>query len=139
MLSALNTGFANIATFSIDSSGALVVTTASGYENYKPVVRSDTTNRSSTTVIFSDLFGLGDRYREDAARGLNVLSAIRNDTSQLALADLDLSAATGIPALSPGDARGAVSFQGSSIPVSASRRLATLPPSRPPWSPSATR
>ena len=111
VLSSLNTGFSGVATFSLDSNGALVLTPASDFEDYTTFIVSDTTDRSSTGKTFSDLFGLGERFLMNAARGVKVVDGITTNPALLALADVDLTAATGVPALTPGDSRGAIALQ----------------------------
>ena len=107
VLTDLNTNFAGYATFALDSNGKLTVTPASGYERYDMNVRSDSTQRGTSGVSFSEFFGLGDRYRMDAAFSMTVKQAILDDPSLLALANLDTGAAAGIPALTVGDNSGA--------------------------------
>jgi flagellar hook-associated protein 1 FlgK len=70
-------------------------------------VGSDSTGRGTTGVSFSEFFGLGDRYRMDAAFSMAVRQDIIDDPSKLALASLDTAAAAGIPALTTGDNSGA--------------------------------
>ena len=111
VLSSLNTGFSGVASFSLDSNGALVLTPASGFEDYTTFIVSDTTDRGSTGKAFSDLFGLGERFLMNAARGVKVVDRITTDPKLLALADVDLAAATGVPALTQGDNRGAIALQ----------------------------
>lgn len=116
VLTSLNaTGaFSAVGTFTLDSNGALVMTPKSGYEKYKMVVVGDTTNRSGTKLTFSEFFGIGDKYVANAAAEMKVKDAIVADPKLLSLAKIDTtSAATGgtVPALTPGDGRGAVEFQ----------------------------
>ena len=111
VLSSLDTGFSGVASFTLDTNGALVLTPASDFEDYTTFIVSDTTNRSSTGKTFSDLFGLGERFLMNAARGVKVVDRITTDPKLLALADVDLAAATGVPALTPGDSRGAIALQ----------------------------
>ena len=112
VLTQLNTGFTGVASFLIDfATGRLTVTPSAQFSGFKPFILSDTTNRSGTGTSLSSLYGLGDSHRMDAARGVAVASAIAKDSSKLALADLDLAAATGTPVLTPGDGRGALALQ----------------------------
>jgi flagellar hook-associated protein 1 FlgK len=129
VLTDLNTGFSGYASFSLDSNGALVATPATAYTGYKFNVTTDTTNRASTGVNFSQFFGLGDRYRTDAANNVTVRSDIVADPAKLALADVDLSAATGIPSLTVADGRGAIAFQNlvsTNVSFSATNELAAV-------------
>jgi len=103
----LNTNFAGYGTFALDSNGKLTMTPASGYESYDMAVRSDSTNRGTTGVSFSQFFGVGNRYNMDAAFGVGVKSAIDANPSLMALAQLDTGAGAGTPALTSGDNRGA--------------------------------
>lgn len=111
LVSDLNDNFLNFATFGLDDNGRLTMTSASAYSDFELVTVSDSSNRASTGVTVSQLFGLGERLRADAAFDVKVKSAIRSDTNLLALAKLDTSAASGMPALSIGDGRGALSMQ----------------------------
>lgn len=129
VLTDLNTGFSGYATFSLDSNGALVATPASSYSGYKFNVTADTTDRASTGVNFSQFFGLGDRYRTDAANGVTIRSDIVADPAKLALADVDLTAATGVPSLTVADGRGAIAFQNlvsTNVSFSATDELAAV-------------
>jgi len=129
VLTDLNTGFSGYATFSLDSNGALVATPTSTFDGYKFNVTSDTTDRASTGVNFSQFFGLGDRYRADAANNVTVRSDIVADPALLALADVDLTAATGIPSLTVADGRGAIAFQNlvsANVSFSATNELAAV-------------
>jgi len=64
--------------------------------------------------LLSDLFGIGDRYVQDAAFQVQVRSDILDDPKKLALAKLDMNAnalAGTVPALTVGDNRGVIDFQ----------------------------
>jgi flagellar hook-associated protein 1 FlgK len=112
VLSDLNTAFSGYASFALDSNGELTVTPASGYEDFDMAVRNDSTSRGATSVSFSEFFGVGDRYRMDAAFSVSVKQSIQDDQSGLASAYLDLAAAAGTPALNVGDNRGASALFG---------------------------
>ncbi len=116
VLTSLNaTGaFSAVGTFTLDSNGALVMTPKSGFEKYKMVLVGDTTNRSGTKLTFSEFFGVGDKYVANAAAEMKVKDAILADPKLLSLAKIDTSStatAGTVPALTPGDGRGAVEFQ----------------------------
>ena len=101
----LNTGFAGVATFALDADGALNMTPAAGFSDWRLTTVSDTTDRGGTGIGFSTLFGLGETFTAGRAFGVAVRADIVSDPSLLALAKVD-STATGV-ALSTGDARGA--------------------------------
>lgn len=110
----LNSDFNGVATFSLDADGALVVTPGTSFSDYRMVVTDDTTDRGGSGVSFSELFGIGDRYRMDKAFAVAVRQDVFDDPANLALAKLDLSAAAiaqDVPALTIGDNRGVVALQ----------------------------
>jgi flagellar hook-associated protein 1 FlgK len=70
-------------------------------------VLTDYTERGASGPSISELFGLGVQERSSRASSYKVDQAIVSSPSKLALAQLDLSVATGQPALRPGDGDGA--------------------------------
>lgn len=103
MVNALNdtaTGLGKYGTFSLDSNGAL---TFKGFGNpaNSLSVSSDGTSRNGYGASFSQFFGIGD-VQGTIADNVQVNSTIVNDPTQLALAKVDLSAASG-GALTKGD------------------------------------
>ncbi len=112
VVTALNTGFAGVATFALDSSGSLTVTPSAANAGWKLAVTGDTTDRGGTGVSMSDLFGMGLANKTDRALGVAVRSDIAAAPAKLALGRLDAAATTGT-ALARGDARGAVALAGA--------------------------
>lgn len=115
-IAALNnttTGIGRFGTFALDASGKLNFTPSAGYDSYDVALTSDNTQRGTTGLAFSQLFGLGDAARMNRAEGFDVDPAIRSDTSRLALARLDLTAtsAAGDLVLTEGDSRGGQALQ----------------------------
>ena len=111
VISDLNTKFSGFVTFALDANGRITTTPAAGFPDYHLHVATDSTDRGGSGITFSKFFGIGERYRMDAAFQVNVVSRIRNDHTQLALAQLELAPAAGQPALTSGDARGALALQ----------------------------
>ncbi len=111
VLTSLNNAALGYVTFTLDSDGALVATKATSYTDYRLNITNDTTDRASTGVTFDQFFGVSDKYRANAALDVVVRSDILASPAKLALADLDTSAASGTPALSIADGRGAIAFQ----------------------------
>ena len=107
----LGANFANFGTFALDSKGALSFTPNATFSGHTLFVPSDTTNRGSTGVTLSGLFGLGPNFQAEAASGVKVVDRIATDNTLLALARLDTSATGTTPALTLGDARGALALQ----------------------------
>jgi flagellar hook-associated protein 1 FlgK len=111
VIGAMNTALSGVATVALDSNGQITTTFQSGYENYDLHVATDTTNRGGTGVTFSNFFSIGDHHVMDPALSANVVPRILGDTTQLATALLNLSAAAGQPALSSGDNTGMLAMQ----------------------------
>lgn len=63
------------------TSGQFDFTFNSTYSNYKVNVTADTTTRGATGVTVSDMFGIGDKYRANAALGVAVASRIGGTTT----------------------------------------------------------
>ncbi|MBF0664857.1 MAG: flagellar hook-associated protein FlgK [Brevundimonas sp.] len=110
LISALNdpaTGVGRFGSFALSADGALTFT---GYGSPPPAmsVLEDTTVQIPSGVSVTELFGIGGGVRASRADGFALRSDIRQSPSRLALAHLNLSAAVGASALSPGDGRGAL-------------------------------
>lgn len=107
LLSALNdpiNGVGRYGTFSLDASGTLA------FKPYNPGAQTmsvvqDGTTQNPSGLSMSQLFGLGGTGAARAG-GYSVRSDIQQDPNKLALAQLNLSAAAGTPALSKSDGRG---------------------------------
>ena len=107
MLGALNdpiTGVGRYGSFSLDAAGKLA------FKAYDPAattlsVVNDNTTQNPSGVSMSQLFGLGE-IGATRAGAYTVRSDIQRDPGKLALAQLNLSAAAGAPALSKSDGRG---------------------------------
>jgi len=107
MLGALNdpiTGVGRYGSFSLDAAGKLA------FKAYDPAattlsVVNDNTTQDPSGVSMSQLFGLGETGATRAG-SYTVRSDIQQDPNKLALAQLNLSAAAGAPALSKSDGRG---------------------------------
>ena len=98
-------------TFTLGSNGELTFTENAGFEDISINVRSDTTRAGTTDQSFTRIFGIGDPFRVDAARNLQVRQDIQNDPNLLSLGVFDASALVGAVALTTGDQRGALALQ----------------------------
>ena len=111
MLGALNdpiTGVGRYGAFSLDAAGKL------SFRAYDPAATSlaivkDNTTQNPSGVSMSQLFGLG-ATGSTRAGAYTVRSDIQQDPAKLALAQLNLSAAAGTPALSKSDGRGGLAL-----------------------------
>ena len=100
-----------LATFSLDASGALVITPKTGFENIEIAVVSDSTSRGATGISLSNLFGMGASFRMNAAKGVKLTDPVAQNIDRLSLARVDLGVAPGTPAINVGDAKGAMAFE----------------------------
>ncbi|WP_332640035.1 flagellar hook-associated protein FlgK [Brevundimonas sp.] len=100
-------GIGRFGSFALASDGTLSFT---GYGNPAPTlsVLADTTTQIPSGVSVTELFGIAGGVRSSRADGFSLRSDIRQTPSRLALAQLNLAAAAGTPALSAGDGRGAL-------------------------------
>jgi len=111
LVTALNdtsTGLGRYGAFSLDGNGAL---TFQGYGSSPNTlsIRSDNTSRNGTGASFSQFFGLGGT-QGNIAGSAKLNSTIAANSSQLALAKVNLSATGGVSALSSGDGSNALSM-----------------------------
>ncbi|MET0182161.1 MAG: flagellar hook-associated protein FlgK [Caulobacterales bacterium] len=110
LVSALNTngtGLGEFATFSINSDGRMVVAPRSGFTTQ---FTDDSTQRGSTGVSVSSLFGLAPAATAGRASETSVASAISSDPGRLAVARPDLTSAVGARIVELGDNRGAAAL-----------------------------
>lgn len=111
MLGALNdpiTGVGRYGAFSLDAVGKL------SFKAYDPSATSmnvvkDNTTQDPSGVSMSEVFGLG-AIGSTRAGAYTVRSDIQQDPGKLALAQMNLSAAAGTPALSKNDGRGGLAL-----------------------------
>lgn len=96
IVNALNTAFGSTASFSLSSSGALTVTPGSGYSNYALNVTSNSTQRGTTGMSFSQIFGLGTQQMAAQAQGFAVNPAIVQGAQALAFAQPQITSTTAI-------------------------------------------
>ena len=110
ILTALNSpvsGVGQYGGFALDANGEMKFT-AFGDPAPRMSVLEDKTIQVPSGVSASELFGLGGGVRASRADGFTVRTDIKQSPAKLALAQLNLSAATGASALSAGDGRGAL-------------------------------
>lgn len=92
--------------FTLDANGALTFTPIAGSGLSLSVVQDNTANTATGTSL-SQLFGIGDAARNSRASTYSVKSSLVSAPSGLALAQLNLSAATGTAVLAAADSSGA--------------------------------
>lgn len=113
IVSALNSSFNGAATFSLGSNGALTETPSSQYSGYQLNVTSDSTQRGSTGMSFTDLFGLGQQSAQALASGFSVNAAIVANPALLQSGQPSITASTttGQQIVGAGDSSGLLALQ----------------------------
>jgi flagellar hook-associated protein 1 FlgK len=96
VVSALNTAMGATATFTLNSDGSITTTPSLGYPGYQVQVSDDTTQRGTTGMSFTQLFGIGTNQMAQQASGFSVTSAIAASPSRLAFVQADLSSSGAI-------------------------------------------
>ena len=110
LLTALNdpaTGVGRFGAFAFDNATGVLKFTGFGSPPPRLSVLEDRTTQVPSGVSMTEMFGIGGGVRASRADGFALRADIRSAPSKLALAQLNLSAPTGTPALSSGDGRGA--------------------------------
>jgi flagellar hook-associated protein 1 len=111
IVSALNTAFGGAATFALSTNGTLTMTPGASYAGSTLSVTSDSTQRGSTGMSVSALFGLGTQQTEDEAASFSVNPAIAQGNQALAFATPQTAAAPGDSVVTPGDASGLLALE----------------------------
>ena len=113
-LNSTTSGLGTYMTFALGSDGALTSTPAAGYSGYTVDVITDVTQRGSTGLSFTQMFGIGRQHKMDQAMGLRMKADILSQPDRLALARLEISGATtaGDIVATTGDGRGAQALEG---------------------------
>ncbi len=107
----LNTAFGGTATFALGSDGSLKMTPANPANQLN--VTNDTTQRGTTGMSFTSLFGLGNQASAAQASGFSLTSQIAGTPSRLAFAQsqIDSTTVAGDTILGSGDNSGLLALQ----------------------------
>lgn len=113
IVTALNTAFGSAASFALSANGSLTMTPGAGYPGYSLQVSSDTTQRGTTGVSLSELFGLGSQQTVNQAVNFAVNPAVADGQDTLALAEPQITSSTvaGDTVVASGDASGLLALQ----------------------------
>jgi flagellar hook-associated protein 1 FlgK len=111
VVGALNTAMGGTVSFALNSDGSLSETAANPADNLS--VTSDTTQRGTTGMSFSELFGMGDQEAANFASSFSVNPALTASPQYLAFAQSQISSTTvaGDSIVSHGDSSGALALQ----------------------------
>jgi len=113
VVSALNTAMGGAATFTLNSDGSISTATSALYPGYSLNVTGDTTQRGTTGMSFSQIFGLGANAQANQAIGFNLTTAVSTNPGRVGFASPALTAASvaGDTIVSAGDNAGAIALQ----------------------------
>ena len=113
-VNALNTAFGGAATFTLNSNGSLSMATSGGNAGYQLNVTSDTTQRGTTGMSFTTLFGLGQQQAVALAASIAVNPAVASNPQRLPFAQPGITGATvaGQSIVGSGDSSGVLALQG---------------------------
>jgi flagellar hook-associated protein 1 FlgK len=113
VIAALNTALGGAATLTLNADGSISTATNAVYPGYTLNVASDTTQRGTTGVSFSELFGLGANALAQQALGFSVTPTDANNPALIGLATPQITASTvaGDTIVSAGDNSGAIALQ----------------------------
>jgi flagellar hook-associated protein 1 FlgK len=113
VITALNTALGGAATFSLNPDGSISTSNSALYPGYSLNVTNDTTQRGTTGVSFSQLFGLGDNSKSLQASGFGLTSTVSANPSRIGFATPGITSSTvaGNTIVSAGDNSGAIALQ----------------------------
>ncbi len=113
ILTALNTAMNGAATFTLNSDGSISTSTSALYPGYSLDIPVDNSQRGTTGMSFSQLFGLGANAQRLQAMGFAVTPTVANNPARLGFATTSLNpgSVAGDSILSAGDNSGAIALQ----------------------------
>ncbi|HEY2008550.1 MAG TPA: flagellar hook-associated protein FlgK [Rhizomicrobium sp.] len=113
VVSALNTALGGAATLTLNSDGSITTADSALYPGYTLNVTGDTTQRGTTGVSFSELFGLGANALAQQAQGFSVTPADANNPARVGAGTPQITASTvaGNSVVSAGDNSGAIALE----------------------------
>ncbi len=113
IVTAMNTAFGGAGTFSLGTDGSMKFTPSSGNSSDTLTTTSDTTQRGTTGMSFTGLFGIGANQAAVQAQGFSVNSNLATSPSSLPFAQSNITSTTaaGDSILGSGDARGLIALQ----------------------------
>ncbi len=113
VVTALNTALGGAATFTLNADGSISTATSALYPGYSLNVTGDTTQRGTTGMSFTQIFGLGANAQASQAVGFSLTSAISANPARLGFASPAITPASvaGDTIVSAGDNSGAIALQ----------------------------
>ncbi len=113
IVTALNTALGGAATFTLNSDGSISTATSALYPGYSVNVTNDSTQRGTTGVSFSQIFGLGANAQTMQANNFNLTPALSANPARLGIASPAITGSTVVSdtIVSAGDNAGAIALQ----------------------------
>jgi flagellar hook-associated protein 1 FlgK len=113
IVGALNSALGGAATVTLNPDGSLSTATSALYPNYSLNVSADSTQRGSTNVSFTNLFGLGASSQGLQAANFSLATPVANNQSRIGFASPSLTASStaGSTVVSAGDNSAALALQ----------------------------
>ena len=113
VISALNTALGGAVTFTLNSDGSVSSNTSALYPGYQLNVTGDTTQRGTTGMSFTQLFGIGGNNLPNQAAGFSVTSTIANSPQRIGfgMPNITPSTVAGDTVVEAGDNSGAIALQ----------------------------
>jgi flagellar hook-associated protein 1 len=113
VVSALNTAMGGAASFTLNSDGSISTATSAFYPNYQVNVTGDTTQRGTTGISFTQLFGIGANNLANQANGFSVTPAVSMTPQLIGLATPNITSGTamGDNVVEGSDNSGAIALQ----------------------------
>ena len=113
VVSAMNTAMGGATVFTLNANGSITNANSALYPNYQLNVTNDTTQRGSTGVSFTQLFGVGANNLANQASAFSVTSAVAANPQRIGFATPTITASTvaGGSVVLGGDSSGAIALQ----------------------------
>jgi flagellar hook-associated protein 1 len=113
VVTALNAALGGAATFTLNPDGSISTANSALYPGYALNVTNDSTQRGSTGVSFTQLFGLGANTQAQMAGGFGLTAAVSANPARLGFASPTITPASvaGSTIVSAGDNAGAIALQ----------------------------
>ena len=113
VITALNSAMGGAASFTLNSDGSISTAKSALYSDYQLNVTGDTTQRGTTGVSFTKLFGIGSNNLANQAINFSVTGAVTSAPQRIGLGTPKITGATvaGDSIVSGGDNSGAIAFQ----------------------------
>jgi flagellar hook-associated protein 1 FlgK len=118
---ALNTAMGGAVTFTLNSNGSISVANSANYSNYKLYVSGDTTQRGTTGLSFTSMFGLGTQAVANQAANFSVTPLVANTPDDIPLTNPAITSGSvvGDTIIQGGDSAGAIALE--NVPTKTAR------------------